>query len=83
MNKNETCLYCGGEQFEARRVRYIYSREGRSLFVPDMPAEVCLSCGILFYDGAALLKVEERFKAIGRGEVTPDREVTLPVMDYA
>jgi YgiT-type zinc finger domain-containing protein len=83
MNKNERCYYCGGTDFEERRVKYIYSRNGKHLFVPDMPAEVCLSCGMVFYDGAALLKVENRFKAIHLRHEKPDRYANLPVMDYA
>jgi YgiT-type zinc finger domain-containing protein len=83
MNENDKCYYCGGEQFETRRVKYIYSREGQYLFVPDMPAEVCLTCGMIYYDGQALLRVEKRFKAIHEGQDKPDRYANLPVMDYA
>jgi YgiT-type zinc finger domain-containing protein len=80
---NEKCYYCGGVEFEARRVRYIYSREGKNLYVPDMPAEVCLGCGMIYYDGPALLKVEERFNAIYRDHEKPDRYTTMPVYEYA
>jgi YgiT-type zinc finger domain-containing protein len=83
MNENQSCYYCGGEQFEARRVKYIYSRGGQHLFVPDMPADVCLRCGMIYYDGPALLKVEERFKAIYFHSQKPDRYENMPVMEVA
>ncbi len=83
MNENRKCAYCGAEQFEERRVKYIYSRNGKHLFVPDMPADVCLSCGMMFYHGRALLKVEERFKKIHQAQQKPDRYENMPVMEYA
>jgi YgiT-type zinc finger domain-containing protein len=80
---DQKCHYCGSEHFEERRVRYIYSRDGKHLFVPDMPADVCLKCGMIYYHGPALLKVEQRFKAIYQDDEEPDRYTTMPVMDYA
>ncbi|MCO6492246.1 MAG: YgiT-type zinc finger protein [Phaeodactylibacter sp.] len=81
--ENERCYYCGGQEFEERRVKYIYTREGKHLFVPDMPADVCLTCGMVYYHGPALLRVEERFRAIYQSGEEPDRYTTMPVMDYA
>lgn len=77
------CHYCGGETFEERRIKYIYSREENYLFVPDMPADVCLECGMIYYHGPALLKVEQRFKAIYQNHQKPDRYEKMPVMVYA
>lgn len=81
--ESNQCYYCGSEQFEERRVKYIYSREGRHLFVPDMPADVCLECGMIYYHGPALLRVEQRFHDIYDSGQEPDRYATMPVMDYA
>lgn len=80
---NQKCYYCGGEEFVERRIEYIYSRSPGSLLVPDMPVDVCLTCGMIFYHGDALLKVEERFKAIYEQHEEPDRYAMLPVMDFA
>ncbi len=81
--ENKKCHYCGNEQFEVRRVRYIYSREGKHLYVPDLPADVCQNCGMIYYHGPALLKVEKRFNAIYENKAQPDRYTSMPVMDYA
>ncbi|WP_374687770.1 YgiT-type zinc finger protein [Promineifilum sp.] len=83
MDTQNKCYYCGGEEFVERRIEYIYSRGKKSLLVPDMPVDVCLSCGMVFYHGDALLRVEERFKGIYEHDEAPDRYATLPVMDYA
>jgi YgiT-type zinc finger domain-containing protein len=76
------CYYCGGEQFETRTVKYIYSRGENHLPVPDMPAGVCLQCGMIYHHGPALLKVEARFKAIYQENAEPDRYTQMPIMDY-
>ena len=81
--ENKRCHYCGSERFEDRRIKYIYSRGEDHLFVPDMPVEVCLDCGMIYYHGPALLKVEQQFKAIYQRNEQPDRYATIPVMEYA
>lgn len=83
MSDSYKCVYCGSDRLEERRVKYIYSREGKHLFVPDMPADVCLNCGMIYYHGPALLAVEERFKAIHQNRQEPDRYENMPVMEYA
>jgi len=47
-----------------------------------MPADVCLNCGMIYYHGPALLKVEERFKAIYENHEQPDRYATMPVLEH-
>ncbi len=81
MNENGKCLYCGGEEFEERRIRYVYSRKEKHLFVPDMPVDVCLSCGMIFYHGPALLRVEEQFKAIYDRHERAASYTQMPVLE--
>jgi len=83
MMQNMKCHYCGNEQIEERQIRYIYSREGKELYVPDMPVDVCLACGMIYYHGASLLKVERKFKAIYQENEEPDHYTTMPVMEIA
>ncbi len=77
------CYQCGGDKWEERKVEYLYRHQGQYLLVRDMPAEVCLNCGMLYYPGAALEAVERLFFAIQKGAITPDRRVEMPVSDYA
>lgn len=58
---NDCCYHCGGKHIEKRKVEYLYSLQGKHLLVPDMPAELCLDCGTLYYPGWALEEVERRF----------------------
>jgi YgiT-type zinc finger domain-containing protein len=81
MTQKMKCYYCGSEQLEERRIRYIYSREGKDLYVPEMPVDVCLECGMIYYHGEALLKVEAKFKAIYQDNAPPDQYTTMPVME--
>ncbi len=83
MSEKENCTGCGSGSFEERQVKYIYSRRGKHLFVPNMPADVCASCGMVYYHGRALLKVEKRFKSVHQQNKKPDRYENMPVMEYA
>ncbi len=81
MSKNQKCHYCGGQEFAVRRMRYVYSRKEKHLFVPDMPVDVCLSCGMIFYHGPSLLRVEEQFKAIYERHELATRYTQMPVLE--
>jgi len=73
------CNYCAGEAFELRHVPYLYEREGKYLLVPNMPVEICVQCGMEYYDGRALEEAERHFFAIHRHEEAPDSTLEVPV----
>ena len=77
------CNYCGCDGFEERRVEYLYSHKGEYLLVPNTPVEVCLNCGMVYYDAAVLKEIEQRFLAIQRRDEEPDRYITMPEKTYA
>lgn len=77
------CNFCGSSSFEERRIEYLYSHEGKYLLVPNTPVEVCLGCGMVYYDAVALKSIERRFFAIQRKELQPDRHVQMPEVVYA
>lgn len=81
--KNTKCHFCGSEDFEERRVEYIYRRNGKYLIVRDLPREVCLRCGERYYPAGALLAVEARFKAIHEQQKEPEETLTVPVEPFA
>lgn len=76
------CHICGSTNFDNRHVEYIYRRRGNYLVVRDVPCEVCLRCGERYYEGATLLEIERRFKAIYEGHVTPQLTLNIPVEAY-
>ena len=77
------CNFCGSEEWEERRIKYLYSYKGNHLLVPDMPVEVCLNCGMIYYPAAALKEVERHFFAIYSGAAEPERYIKVPETTYA
>ena len=76
------CNRCGSERYESRRIEYLYRYKGEYLLVPDTPVEVCLNCGMIYYEAAVLKAIEKRFFAIRNDSEQPDRYVTVPEMAY-
>jgi YgiT-type zinc finger domain-containing protein len=81
--KKDICNFCGGEKFVTRRIEYLYSHEGKYLIVPNTPIEVCLNCGMIYYEASVLKKIEQRFFAIQQHRETPDRYIQVPTAIYA
>lgn len=61
----------------------IYSHEGKYLLVPNTPIEVCLDCGMIYYDVVVLKEIERRFFAIQHKAEEPDRYIEVPEKAYA
>ena len=76
------CNYCGSEHYEERRIEYWYSHNGEYLLVPNTPVEVCLNCGMVYYDAAVLKEIERRFFAIQRQAEKPDRVIQMPATAF-
>ncbi|RIK43067.1 MAG: YgiT-type zinc finger domain-containing protein [Chloroflexi bacterium] len=82
-NGRVICNFCGGDRFITRRINYLYSHKGQYLIVPNTPVEVCLNCGMVYYDAAVLKEIERRFFAIHQHLERPDRYVQTPVAEFA
>jgi len=81
--KGVQCPFCGSDRFEEQRIEYLYSHKGKYLLVPDTPIEVCLNCGMIYYDAAVLEAIEQRFFAIQQNVEKPDRYIKMPTIAYA
>ena len=77
------CNFCGSDRYEERRIEYLYSYKGEYLLVPNTPVEVCLNCGMVYYDAAVLKEIERRFFAIHENVEQPDRYIRMPAKAYA
>ena len=77
------CTYCGSERSETRRVDYLYSHQGQYLLVPNTPVEVCLDCGMSFYDAKVLKEIERRFFAIQNHTEQPESYIEIPKVAYS
>ncbi len=79
---NVRCNFCGSDRNEERRIEYLYSHEGKYLLVPNTPVEVCLQCGMIYYDAAVLKEIERRFRAIQEQVEEPDRYIEMPTKAF-
>jgi YgiT-type zinc finger domain-containing protein len=76
--KNEKCNYCGSVRYSTKKTDYLYSHNGKYLLVPNVPVEVCDSCGMIYYDAKNLLDIEKHFFAISNNEEKPDGFINVP-----
>lgn len=85
MSNKETkiCNFCGTTSFETRRIEYLYSYNGEYLIVPNTPVEVCMECGMIYYDAKVLKEIERRFFAIQEHIEEPDRILHVPTAIFA
>jgi len=81
--KKVQCPFCGGGYFEKRQIEYLYSYEDKYLLVPNTPVEICMECGMTYYDATVLEEIERRFFAIHQNDEEPDCYVQLPIAVYA
>ncbi|MGB5156492.1 MAG: type II toxin-antitoxin system MqsA family antitoxin [Desulfobacterales bacterium] len=80
--QNKKCNFCGSLQYEERRTDYLYSYKGNYLLVPDTPVEICLNCGMVYFDAKVLKEIERRFFAIQRKTEKPDSYIELPSIAF-
>lgn len=77
------CNFCGSDQYEERRIEYLYTYKGKYLLVPNTPVEVCLNCRMVYYDAEVVKNIEQQFFAIERQEQKPDHYAQMPEVAYA
>jgi YgiT-type zinc finger domain-containing protein len=77
------CNFCGSDEFVTSRIEYLYSHNGKYLIVPNTPVEVCVSCGMVYYEAAVLKEIERRFFAIHQHTEEPDGYLEVPTAVYA
>ena len=80
---SKKCNFCGSEQYEQRRIEYLYSHNGQYLLVPNTPVEMCLNCGMMYYDTAVLKEIERQFFAIQNKTEEPDMYLEVPSKTFA
>ncbi|OQX14965.1 MAG: YgiT-type zinc finger domain-containing protein [Desulfobacteraceae bacterium IS3] len=81
--KQKKCNYCGTSGYEERKTAYLYSYKGNYLLAPDTPAEICLNCGMLYYEAKVLKEIERRFFAIQKKQEKAESYIEIPMMNYA
>jgi YgiT-type zinc finger domain-containing protein len=77
------CNFCGSDRYEEKRIEYLYHHADKYLLVSNTPVQVCLNCGMVYYDAAVLKEIERHFFAIQRNAEEPDRYIEIPEKVYA
>ena len=86
--KQIQCNFCASNRYEKRQIEYLYihkglySHKGNYLLVPNTPVEICLDCGMVYYDAATLKEIERRFFAIQDNVEKPDGYIQMPTAAY-
>jgi len=76
---DKQCNFCGQTQFITKNVEYIYRYQGYYVVFRNVPAEVCLHCGMRYYQGQIILNLEKRFFEIYKKHRQPTETVSVPV----
>jgi len=77
------CSTSGSENFEERKFNYLNHYQGKYLLVSNTPVEVCLDCGMMYYDAKVLKKIEQHFFAIHNNQEQPDQYISIPTKAFA
>ena len=72
------CNFCGSHNYEERQIDYLYRHKGKYLLVPNTPVQICLDCGMIYYDAKILNKIEQYFFDIYQNHQQPDEYVSIP-----
>lgn len=81
--EQKTCNFCGSDSHEERRIEYLYRHKEKYLLVPNTPVEICLNCGMIYYNAEVLKKIEGHSIAIQKRIGQPDRYIEMPTIEYA
>ena len=79
----DTCQFCGQTEFTKKNVQYIYRRDEHFLVVNNVPCEECDHCGERYFAAKDLKRIEAEFDALERGEKMAQKEVSVPVEEFA
>lgn len=77
MDKNDICIYCEGE-IDIRSIRARFDFKGKTIYVDNVPAGVCSTCGEHYFDAP----VCERLEEIARHSGCIKKTVSFPLAEY-
>ncbi len=73
------CSFCGHSEYTTKQVEYVYRYGGHYMVFQEVPAEVCLHCGMRYFAAKTILTIEKRFFEIYHQQQQPARTMTVPV----
>lgn len=76
------CNFCNRSEYVEKHVEYVYRYRGHYMVFRDVPAEVCLHCGMRYFAADTILAIEKRFFEIYNNQSQPTQTVTVPVETF-
>lgn len=77
------CHFCGNSNFKDTVCEYTYKRDGRMLFVENVPCRKCGFCGEQYFLAENLKKIEAEFEAIHYHGKKATGEIVVPTQHFA
>jgi YgiT-type zinc finger domain-containing protein len=71
------CIFCGGK-LERKNVTFNYEEDNKYLFVENVPAEVCTSCGEKTYSP----DVTDKLLKYSKKQLKPSKTIEVPVYSF-
>ncbi len=76
------CNFCGKSDYIKKHIEYVYRHQGHYMVFRDVPAEVCLGCGMRYFAAGVIFTIEQRFFDIYNKDRQPSQTVTVPVETF-
>ena len=64
-------------------LEYVYRHQGHYMVFKEVPAEVCLHCGMRYFAAETILTIEKRFFEIYNTQRRSTQTITVPVETFA
>lgn len=80
---DKICNFCGRSEYVIKKIEYVYRYHGHYMVFRDVPAEVCLQCGMRYFAADVVLTIEKRFFEIYNEQSQPTQTVVVPVETFA
>ncbi|HJW85058.1 MAG TPA: YgiT-type zinc finger protein [Candidatus Brocadiaceae bacterium] len=77
MDKKDICSYCEGE-IDLRSIRARFHFKGKTIYVDNVPASVCSTCGEHYFDAPVYKRLEE----IAKHSEGIKKTVSFPLAEY-
>lgn len=77
------CNFCGSENYQPKKIDYLYQHQGKYLLVPNTAVEVCQDCGMIYYSAKVMKKIEQDFFSIYENKEKPDQYLSIPFKSFS
>jgi YgiT-type zinc finger domain-containing protein len=77
------CNFCSSENYQPKKIDYLYQYQGKYLLIPNTPVEICQDCGMIYYPAKVMKKIEQDFFSIYENKEKPDQYLSIPSKSFS